>query len=108
VRELTGHFLKSIENLPNVHPLGLLDTEKRTGIVSVQVTNQDPADVAAALESNYGIAARVGLHCAPNAHKTLGSYPDGAIRFSFGYFNTRWDADAAAAALAAITGSSSQ
>ena len=40
------------------------------------------------LDKNYGIMTRVGLHCAPSAHKTLGTYPTGTIRFSFGYFNT--------------------
>jgi selenocysteine lyase/cysteine desulfurase len=101
---LTGQFLKGIQSLPNVRPLGLLDTEKRTGVVSVQVINQNPADIAAALDANYGIAVCAGLQCAPNAHKTLGTYPDGTIRFSFGYFNTQWDVEAAVAALAALTG----
>jgi cysteine desulfurase family protein len=101
---LVEQFLQGIEKLPNVRPVGLSDITKRTGVVSVQILGQDPADVAAALDTNYGIAVRVGLHCAPNAHKTLGTYPDGTIRFSFGYFNTRWDVDATVAALAALTG----
>ena len=58
-----------------------------------------PALTAAALEEHYGILTRVGLHCAPAAHKTLGSYPAGSIRFSFGWFNTPQQIDAALAAL---------
>ena len=47
------------------------------------------------LDSEYGIMTRVGLHCAPNAHKTLGTYPAGTIRLSFGPENTQEELDAA-------------
>ena len=57
-------------------------------MVSIQTPGRDVSEVAHLLDKNYGIMTRVGLHCAPSAHKTLGTYPTGTIRFSFGYFNT--------------------
>lgn len=96
---LTERFLSGLEKLPGVQIVGCRDINKRTGVVSVRIPERDPADIAAALDTTYDIATRVGLHCAPNAHKTLGTYPEGTIRFSFGYFNTPADADAALDAL---------
>ena len=62
------------------------------------------AQAAWELDSRYGIMTRVGLHCAPAAHKALGTYPAGTIRFSFGPENTEAEADTALGALAEITG----
>ena len=58
--------------------------------------------MADALGQEYGIMVRVGLHCAPNAHKTLGTFPTGTIRFSFGYWNTPQQVDTALLALRAL------
>lgn len=74
----------------------------RTGIVSVQTLTIDSAAVAYTLDSKYNIMTRVGLHCAPNAHKTLGTYPEGTVRFSFGYGNDLSDIKAAVNALGEI------
>ncbi len=74
------------------------------GVVSLCFTEIDCAAVSATLESDYGIKTRVGLHCAPSAHKALGSYPEGSVRFSFGYFNTEEDAVEAAKAVNEIVG----
>ena len=51
------------------------------------------------LDADYGIMTRVGLHCAPSAHKSIGTFPTGTIRFSFGNFNTEEEIDAAIRAL---------
>ena len=61
--------------------------------------NTDPAFVADALGREFGIQVRVGLHCAPNAHKTLGTYPTGTLRFSFGWNNTAEEVNVALQAL---------
>ena len=68
-------------------------TPVRTAVVSIQTLKVDCADVAFRLDYEYGLETRVGLHCAPNAHKTLGTFPTGTIRFSFGVFNTEEDID---------------
>ncbi|HNZ11824.1 MAG TPA: aminotransferase class V-fold PLP-dependent enzyme, partial [Smithellaceae bacterium] len=49
----------------------------------------DPAAVALELDDRFNIMARSGIHCAPSAHKTIGTYPQGTVRFSFSYFNTQ-------------------
>jgi selenocysteine lyase/cysteine desulfurase len=74
----------------------------RTGVVSLQTLTRELSEAAFELDDRYGIMTRVGLHCAPNAHKTLGSYPTGTIRFSFGYWNTAEEVDVALRALRAI------
>ena len=79
--------------------IGREDTEGRTGVVSIQTTDRDMAEVACRLDEDYGIMTRVGLHCAPSAHKTLGTYPAGTIRFSFGWHNTEEEIDRALDAL---------
>ena len=83
--------------------LGLTGIEGRAGVVSIQTPGRDLADIAFALDDRFGIQTRVGLHCAPAAHQTLGSFPTGSIRFSFGFFNTEADVDAALAALDILT-----
>jgi selenocysteine lyase/cysteine desulfurase len=62
----------------------------------------DPAELAYQLDERYGIATRVGLHCAPSAHKTLGTWPGGTVRFSFGVFNTESEIDEAVEAVRRI------
>lgn len=82
-----------------VRLVGLPGTEGRTGVVSIQTPGHDLAQVAHDLDARYGIQTRVGLHCAPSAHKTLGTYPTGTIRFSLGWANTEGDVDLAIMAL---------
>ena len=76
--------------------------ENRAAVVPVVPENTDPAFVADALGREFGIQVRVGLHCAPNAHRTLGTFPTGAIRFSFGPYNTPGQVDLALEALDAL------
>ena len=66
----------------------------------------DPASIAYELESTYHIMTRVGLHCAPRAHQTLRTYPEGTVRFYFGYANTHKDVESALSALNTIVKSS--
>ena len=104
---LTKRFLDGIAPLEKdgrLKIIGLKGIEGRTGVVSVQTLGVDCADAAFRLDFEYGIMTRVGLHCAPNAHKTLGTFPTGTIRFSFGYFNTEEEVDTAVRALTEICG----
>ena len=102
---LTERFLKGLDTLEEsglVKVYGLKGIEGRAPVVSIQTLKIDCADAAFRLDSEYGIATRVGLHCAPAAHKTLGTYPVGTLRFSFGVFNTEAEVDAALRALCEI------
>ena len=72
---------------------------QRTGVVSVQTLRRELSEAAYQLDAEYGIMTRVGLHCAPSAHQTLGTFPTGTIRFSFGWKNTPEEVEAALEAL---------
>lgn len=100
---LTKTFLEGLQAIKGIHIIGKQDTRDRTAVVSITVDNMDPAAIAYELESTHHIMTRVGLHCAPRAHKTLGTYPEGTVRFSFGYANTREDVAKALSALRIIT-----
>ena len=67
---------------------GTDDLSRRTGVVSVDFLKGDNGEMAFRLEQEYGIATRCGLHCAPTAHQTIGTYPQGTVRFSTGPFST--------------------
>lgn len=86
--ELTRQFINGIKELDEIRIIGREDCENRSGAVSIQTPGLDEAFAAFLLDQEYGIQTRVGMHCAPNAHKTLGTFPRGTLRFSFGYFNT--------------------
>lgn len=99
---LTANLLDGLSELETAGILSVVGhhgTEGRLSAVSVQTPGRDEAEVADELSREYGIMTRVGLHCAPSAHKTLGTFPEGTIRLSLGYFNTADDVDAAVAAL---------
>ncbi|MGI6755787.1 MAG: aminotransferase class V-fold PLP-dependent enzyme [Atopobiaceae bacterium] len=91
--------LVELEEHGRVRLIGHRDTHERLSAVSIQTPGHDEAYIADKLARSYGIMTRVGLHCAPSAHKTLNTFPHGTIRFSLGYFNTEDDVAAALSAL---------
>ncbi len=103
---LTQSFIHGLQEIDPSHQhlriIGKTDTKARTGVVSIQTLQLDIAEVAYELDETYGIMTRVGLHCAPSAHQTLGTYPIGTIRFAFGYFNTKEDVKITLEALSQI------
>lgn len=101
-KTLSKRFLEGIYGLKNVKLYGATVPEGRTGVFSVGFLNCDNAEAAWRLEREFGILTRCGLHCAPSAHKTLGSFPEGSVRLSTGWANTEADIDAALSAIAAI------
>lgn len=94
---LTGYFLEKLMELDpsekHIRIIGRKDLSMRSAVVSIQTLDEDMASVAWHLDHDYHIMTRVGLHCAPNAHKTLDTYPAGTIRFSFGPQNTNNEID---------------
>ena len=102
---LTRRFLLKMEELEAEGALRIIGkhgTRGRVGVVSIVPLHMDPAEMAFLLDDRYGIATRVGLHCAPAAHRTLGTFPSGTVRFSFGVFNTEEETDTAARAVAEL------
>lgn len=99
---LTALFIEGAASMPGVTVYGCKDAMDRMPIVSFNVDGIDPAQVSLEMDERFGIMSRPGLHCAPVAHRTIGTFPAGAVRFSFGYFNTGEQVHAALNALAEI------
>ena len=84
-------------------PTHLRTLARLNGEVQLQVEGPvTQRTVLDALEAQYGILTRCGLHCAPSAHKTLGTFPQGTVRFSLGWASAEADVDAALAAIRAL------
>lgn len=94
--------LRPLEDAGLLRVLAGAEGVERVGVVSVQTLSTELSQAAFALDDAYGIQTRVGLHCAPAAHRTLASFPTGSIRFSFGFFNTPEDVDRALSALSEV------
>lgn len=102
---LTQQFLDGLRQLEAQGLLcivGKRNCNDRLGVVSIATEKMDIAELAFVLADKYAIATRVGLHCAPHAHKTLGTYPTGTLRFSFGWHNTATEVSAALHALSEV------
>ena len=96
---LLRRFVDGVKEVEGVTLYGNPDLDRRTGIQSLNIRDYDSARVADGLYEDYGIAVRGGAHCAPLMHEALGTREQGAVRFSFSYFNTEAEADEAAAAV---------
>lgn len=100
-QKLTNLFLSGILDIQNIRIVGRRYVYDHTDryqedagyapIVSIQCRNMDEAELARRLDVEYGIMTRVGMHCAPHAHKALGTFPKGTLRFSFGFQNQEED-----------------
>jgi selenocysteine lyase/cysteine desulfurase len=91
--ELTERFLEGVSDIKNIDIIGKKGIASRTSVVSLNFKNLDNSDVAFRLDNEFGIMTRVGLHCAPGAHKSLNTFPSGTVRFSFGHTNTKEEID---------------
>ncbi|MHB8171692.1 MAG: aminotransferase class V-fold PLP-dependent enzyme [Thermincolia bacterium] len=92
---LTKRFLQGVESIPGVIVYGPRDVAKQAPVVSVNFGDHDSSEVGFILDRVFNIACRTGLHCAPDAHDTLGTLGQGTVRFSFSYFTKEDDIDAA-------------
>ncbi|MBQ3269006.1 MAG: aminotransferase class V-fold PLP-dependent enzyme [Clostridia bacterium] len=99
---LCRRFHEAVASIPGVRIYGDFSTWARSPVVALNVGDVDSALVSDALACDYGIATRAGAHCAPLMHRALGTEAQGAVRFSFGWFNTEGDVDAAVDAVRAI------
>ncbi len=96
-------FLDRVREIPGVRVYGNFAGD-RAAIVTLNVGDLPSAEVSDYLFAEYGIATRAGAHCAPRMHRALGTEKTGAVRFSFGYFNTEEELDTAAEALRRMAG----
>ena len=97
-QSLMRRFYEGVSRIPGVTVYGDFSGE-RTAIVALNIRDYDSAVVSDALYEEYGIATRPGAHCAPRMHEALGTAHQGAVRFSFSWFNTEEDVAAAVAAV---------
>lgn len=100
---LCKRFLDGLTTIEGVALCGTRELDRRVGVISVDFLRQDNAEAAFRLETEFGILTRCGLHCAPSAHRTLGTFPRGTVRFSLGFANGPADVDAALEAIRAIS-----
>lgn len=102
-KKLLDIFIKELKKNPKIVIYGPTNILERSGVVPINIINMDSSEVSYLLDTKYSIAVRSGLHCAPLAHKTLGTEKIGAVRFSVGPFNTKKDIIAAVKALNEIS-----
>lgn len=96
---LTRRLTDGLAGIPGVKILGGRDARNQTATMSFTLEGQDVDQVGLQLDEEYGIMCRVGLHCAPAAHRTIGTFPRGAVRFGLGWFTTQAEVDTALAAV---------
>jgi len=101
-RALLGQLLTGLHRIPAVQLYGPSDSGRHGGALSFTLAGLDPAAVGYRLDHEFDIGVRVGLHCAPDAHRTIGSFPQGTVRVSPGWFNTHDDIDRFLAAVHAL------
>ncbi len=86
--ELTKHFIEEALKIDGVKVYGPLNINEQGAVVPINIGYEDSSEVSFILDEYYNICVRPGLHCAPLAHKTIGTFEQGVVRFSFGFYNT--------------------
>lgn len=87
-RALTQQLIDGLLNIPTVTVYGTHSAEQQTATVSFNIANLQPSQVGQRLDEDFGILCRVGLHCAPSAHRTLKTFPAGTLRFGLSVWHT--------------------
>jgi cysteine desulfurase/selenocysteine lyase len=96
---LAQRLIKGLRSIGGVTVYGTLDAELQTATVSFNVEGLESSEVGLRLDEEFEVLCRVGIHCAPSAHKTIGTFPEGTIRFGLGAFSTVEEVDGALAAV---------
>ena len=96
---LARRFYEGVKDADGVRICGDFSDPVRAPVVALNIRDEESSVMADALAEDYDIAVRAGAHCAPRMHEALGTVEQGAVRFSFGYYNTEEETDAAIAAV---------
>ncbi|MCL6611154.1 MAG: aminotransferase class V-fold PLP-dependent enzyme [Peptococcaceae bacterium] len=102
--ELKRYTVERLERIPGMTLYGPLEPDRTVGVLSFNLGRYRPEDLAHRLDMEYGIMVRAGLHCAPCAHRTIGTIDRGTVRVGLGYFNTAGEIDYLAKALEELAG----
>lgn len=100
---LTKRFLDGLDGISDLRLVGTRELSRRVGVIAVDFLRMDNAEAADRLEREYEILTRCGMHCAPSAHRALGTFPQGVVRFSVGYRTTEAEVDCALRAIKELT-----
>lgn len=100
--DLAFRMIEGLAEIPGVDVYGPKVRGKHAPVVMMNLRDMDSSELALRLNDDFDIAVRPGLHCAPLAHETMGTFRQGAVRFSFGYTNTEDDVNRALEAIRAI------
>jgi cysteine desulfurase / selenocysteine lyase len=100
--ELLELFLDGLRKISGVTVYGPEDPAGRTGVVSISIEGIDSSEAGETLDTGFGIFTRIGLHCAPRAHATIGTFPGGTVRFGIGPFTKKREITAAVKAVRSI------
>jgi cysteine desulfurase family protein len=99
---LTDRLIEGLSSIPGLTLYGATDRVKQAAVISCTVNGYEPGEVGVILDQAFDIKVRVGLHCTPEAHRCIGTFPKGTIRMSPGYFNTTEEIDQTIHAMSAI------
>jgi cysteine desulfurase/selenocysteine lyase len=102
--KLTAQLIEGLQAVPGVTLYGGRDASRQAATVSFNIAGLEPSEVGLQLDEEYDIMSRVGLHCAPSAHKTIGTFPTGTVRFGLSYFSTEEEVEAAVQAVREMAG----
>ena len=102
-KKLVARLIRKLKEIDSVEVYGTADEDKRVPLVSFNVAGKTGEEVCYLLDKEFGIAARAGLHCAPEAHEAMGTLEKGAVRFSLGHYNTAPEIDEALEAVTKIS-----
>lgn len=97
--ELSDYMYKELVKISGVDIYGTNKACDKMSVISLNIKNEKAGDIGQKLSNEFGIMTRAGLHCAPLAHKTIGTENRGTVRFGIGYFNTKEDIDLALEAI---------
>lgn len=97
--KLTQKLLTGLQAIPGVTVYGPQNPQRQLATLSFNIQGWSPAEVGEQLDEKYGILCRVGLHCSPATHRTIGTFPQGTVRFGLSYFNQEEEIEIALAAI---------
>lgn len=95
-------FMEGLAEIPGVLVYGPQEPSHNAGVISINIKGAVCSEIGLALDQRFGILTRTGLHCAPSAHRTIGTFPQGTVRFSLGAQNNQEEIEQALAAIRMI------
>ena len=101
-RSAAQHLIDGLRGIAGVTVYGTLDASRQVAPVAFNIDGMAPSEAGLHLDEEHDVLCRIGLHCAPAVHRTIGTFPDGTVRFAAGAFTTREDTDAALQAVAKL------